>query len=146
MRNRANKVFLHPEDYSILKTIEAKKSNTVTWINDLADPLHFGNWGGLITKIIYFIGGMAISALILTGIWIFVKRNAKKRIKKKTHIFWKVTNWAIVLVMNLFMFGGIKKVHLASTKFMVILAITEIIVLYFTWYLFVYKTKKASKD
>lgn len=146
VRNRANRVFLHPEDYSVLKIQDASKIPTITWLNDIADPLHFGNWGGLITKIIWFIGGMALSGLVLTGIWIFVKRNANGKIKKKKYGIWKYINWIIVGVMNFYMFVILKTRYLASTKMLTVLAVSILILLFLTWYLFVYKIKISSKN
>ena len=73
VRNRANRVYLHPTTFEVLKVQRASSLPTVTWLNDIADPLHFGNWGGLITKIIWFLLGLGISSLVLTGIfWLFI--------------------------------------------------------------------------
>ena len=46
VRNRANRVYLNPETYEVLKVQRASELPTVTWLNDIADPLHFGYWGG----------------------------------------------------------------------------------------------------
>ncbi|MEM6633619.1 MAG: PepSY-associated TM helix domain-containing protein, partial [Bacteroidota bacterium] len=60
----------------------------------IADPLHFGYWGGLITKIIWFFGGLSISGLVLTGIWISLKRKVKDRQRRKAQRLgvWKYVN------------------------------------------------------
>ncbi len=73
VRNRANRVYLHPLSYEVIKVQKAEESSTVMWLNDIADPLHFGYWGGLLTKILWFLGGLGISGLVLTGIWISLK-------------------------------------------------------------------------
>ncbi len=85
VRNRANRVYIDPYRYDALKVQKAENINTVTWINDIADPLHFGYWGGWITKIIWFIFGMTITMLTITGPWIYWKRTAyiKKRLQGK---------------------------------------------------------------
>ncbi|TYP92171.1 putative iron-regulated membrane protein [Fodinibius salinus] len=47
-------------------------------------PLHFGNWGGIIIKILYSLFGIAPAVLSITGFIIWQKRNRqKKRIKQK---------------------------------------------------------------
>lgn len=83
VRNRANRVYVHPLTYEVIGVQDAKNIDTITWLNDIADPLHFGNWGGLITKIIWFLGGLGISALVLTGIWSSLKRKVKNLQKVK---------------------------------------------------------------
>ena len=138
-RNGANQVFLHPLDYSVLKTQEAIKISKIAWLNDVADPLHFGNWGGLITKISWFIDGMAISSLILTGIWMYTKRTSKRK-KKKAKI-WLYLNWSIVAGINFYMFKSLGNRYLASDKFLLILSLFILISIFLTWYLFIKKIK-----
>lgn len=47
VRNRANRVYLHP---NTLEVISVQNANTIAkraWLNDIADPIHFGTWGGI---------------------------------------------------------------------------------------------------
>lgn len=110
VRNRANRVYMHPLTYQIIKVQKASELNTVTWLNDIADPLHFGNWGGLLTKISWFVGGIAISGLILTGIWIALKRRQKSG--RGISAFWKYLNWGLTLLIFVSMFFMLKKQYL----------------------------------
>lgn len=77
VRHRANRVYINPHTFEVIQVQKADEINTVTWINDIADPLHFGYWGGLITKAIWFLLGAGLSSLILTGPWLYVKRRLK---------------------------------------------------------------------
>jgi uncharacterized iron-regulated membrane protein len=43
----------------------------------MADPLHFGTWGGMTTKIVWFVFGLAMTALSVTGIVIYSVRLKK---------------------------------------------------------------------
>ena len=77
VRHRANRVYIDPHTGEAIYVQRADEINTITWLNDIADPLHFGYWGGLITKVIWFILGLALSALALTGPWLYLKRRHK---------------------------------------------------------------------
>ena len=141
VRNRANRVYLHPQTFEVLKVQEASKISTITYINDIADPLHFGNWGGLLIKILWFIGGMALSSLILTGIWIYIKRNSKGKNKKKKSKFWIYINWSVVAILNFYMFTSLKTRYLASYNLLIVLGMCMLLFIFLTWYFFVKKMR-----
>ncbi len=74
VRDRANAVSLDPVDVSVVGIQQSNDINTVAYLNELADPLHFGFFGGLPTKLIWFAFGLAISGLSLSGVWLTWKR------------------------------------------------------------------------
>ncbi|WKN30179.1 PepSY-associated TM helix domain-containing protein [Porifericola rhodea] len=78
VRYRANRVYINPHNQELLKVQKATEINSITWINDIADPIHFGYWGGLLTKLIWFVFGLALSSLVLTGPWLYLKKRRKK--------------------------------------------------------------------
>ncbi|TDF41777.1 PepSY domain-containing protein [Alteromonadaceae bacterium M269] len=80
VRSRANRVFLDPEDGSIIKVQKSKEIGWVAYINEIADPLHFGNIGSLTTKLIWFFFGVLLTGMSVTGVLMTYKR------LKKTHI------------------------------------------------------------
>src|SRR5690606_23388898 len=57
VRARANRVYVDPMTYEVLAVQDAQHLGTVMYLNDIADPMHFGYWGGLTTKFIWFILG-----------------------------------------------------------------------------------------
>ncbi|MEM7107678.1 MAG: PepSY-associated TM helix domain-containing protein [Bacteroidota bacterium] len=142
VRNRANRIFLHPLTLEVIGIQEAKKISTVTWLNDIADPLHFGYWGGIITKIIWFIGGMAISGLVLSGIWVALKRTAHyQKPKRKT---WKYINYVFTGLMLFFMYGTLITRYSASSLSIVIISLIMLILVVSSWYIFDYRLRKKS--
>jgi uncharacterized iron-regulated membrane protein len=50
---------------------------------ETADVIHFGTWGGLASKILYFVFGLLLSALVLTGAYLHVKRQERQHGPKR---------------------------------------------------------------
>ena len=81
-RDRANKVYLHPFSGEVVKIQKAEDLNTIELITDIVDPPHFGTFGGLTIKIIWFFFGLILSFSILAGIYIWYKKRAQRLITK----------------------------------------------------------------
>jgi len=74
LRQRANRVFLDPVSMEVLSVQRDTDISWTAYLNEMADPLHFGNFGGLPTKLIWFVFGLAMTGLSLTGLWLTWKR------------------------------------------------------------------------
>ena len=144
VRNRANRVYMHPLNHEVLKVQNARSVPVVTWLNDIADPLHFGYWGGLWSKILWFIGGLAISGLVLTGIWFSQKRILKMRKVKKSQKLglWKYINWGLVGLITYLMYHIMITRYNASANALISVSVSWIVLLIGTWYVFVYRMQK----
>ncbi|MEM1380387.1 MAG: PepSY-associated TM helix domain-containing protein [Pseudomonadota bacterium] len=81
-RERSNTVYLDPESLEVLKVLRWRDSNTFVQLNEMADPLHFGFFGGLPTKLIWFVFGVFMTGLSITGVWLTWKRLKSTAISK----------------------------------------------------------------
>ncbi|MFQ6552559.1 PepSY-associated TM helix domain-containing protein [Aestuariibius insulae] len=82
LRDRANRVFLDPASAEIIQVQRAEEIGWLAWLNEMADPLHFGDFGGLTTKLIWFTFGIALTSLSLTGVWLTARRLRALRITR----------------------------------------------------------------
>jgi len=74
VRDRASHVFIDPYNGAVLARQHASAIGPVKRWVDTADPLHFGNFAGLWSKLPYLLFGTAMSLLAATGIWLRWKR------------------------------------------------------------------------
>ncbi len=75
VRPRANRVSLDPADGSVLQVVRSNSSGVLAYVNDLADPLHFGDMGRLLSvKLVWFVFGAVLTSLSLTGVWLTYRR------------------------------------------------------------------------
>ncbi len=85
-RDRANKVYLNPFSGEVVKIQKAADLNTIELVTDIVDPSHFGTFGGLTVKIIWFFFGLILSFSILTGTYIWYKKRTHRLITKSERI------------------------------------------------------------
>ncbi|MEM6538311.1 MAG: PepSY-associated TM helix domain-containing protein, partial [Pseudomonadota bacterium] len=57
IRSRANRVFLDPGSLEPIHVQRSQEIGVMAYLNEMADPLHFGFFGGLPTKLVYFVFG-----------------------------------------------------------------------------------------
>lgn len=74
VRDRVNGVWIDPRDGRILRVSRGEELSMHQRISEMADPLHFGTWGGMATKIIWFLFGVLMTGLSVTGVIIYSLR------------------------------------------------------------------------
>lgn len=74
VRERANAVMLDPDREAVVEVVRGEELSLHQRISEAADPLHFGTWGGLATRIAWFLCGLALTGLAVTGVLIYALR------------------------------------------------------------------------
>lgn len=79
VRPRANAVWVDPATAEVLLTTDGREMNLHQRIGEMADPLHFGDFGGYWTKVPWFLFGVLMTGLSLSGAAIYSLRIARER-------------------------------------------------------------------
>jgi len=74
VRDRVNGVWIDPADGRVVEVTRGETLSLHQRISEMADPLHFGTWGGMATKIAWFLFGAVMTALSVTGVMIYSLR------------------------------------------------------------------------
>lgn len=77
VRDRANGVAIDGKSGRVLMTLDGRELTAHQRISEMADPLHFGTFGGLATKVIWFLFGTILTGMSVTGTIIYARRLAK---------------------------------------------------------------------
>lgn len=76
VRDRTNGVFIDPAHGRVVQVVKGEQLNAHQRISEMSDPLHFGTFGGMTTKILWFVCGAILTALAVTGAMIYSMRLA----------------------------------------------------------------------
>lgn len=79
VRPRSNAVRVDARTSQVLLTTDGRDLGLYQRIGEMADPLHFGFFGGYWTKIPWFLFGLAMTGLSLSGAGIYSLRIARER-------------------------------------------------------------------
>lgn len=138
VRYRANRVILDPNTYEVLQVQKAEETHTLKTINNIADPLHFGNFGGLFTKVIWFIFGAFISYLVASGLWIYLKRTTRR---SKGNYKFLYFNFIVFAVLQFFMYQKLIFIYKISFFNHVIILLFWLFFLALFYYVYVHRIK-----
>jgi uncharacterized iron-regulated membrane protein len=74
VRDHANAVWLDPTSLEVLQVDRGEEMSLHRRIAEMADWLHFGTWGGLATRLVWFCCGLLLTALPVTGVFVYALR------------------------------------------------------------------------
>ena len=100
VRDRSNKVYVDPVTGEVAYAQRASDLSAYWYWSNMADPIHFGHFGGWITKMLWVIFGFVLSFLSLGGTWMYVKRIAAKSSPNSFRSM-KVSIYTSLVVMGL---------------------------------------------
>ncbi len=78
VRPRANRVFVDPYNGEVLAVYRGERLPLAyRWVHT-ADPLHFGNFAGLTSKLIWLFFGLVSCGLMITGSYLWLRRHQQR--------------------------------------------------------------------
>ncbi|CBL46105.1 Uncharacterized iron-regulated membrane protein [gamma proteobacterium HdN1] len=75
-------VFINPWDGTIVSTQDPSLMGIVQRLPHLADPLHYGTFGGLASKLVWCFSGLVLSSLSISGFIVWYQRIFRRQRKK----------------------------------------------------------------
>lgn len=109
VRSRANQVAFNSDNDDLVLGRTGTELSAHARISEAADPLHFGTFGGTVTRYIWFFFGMAITTLSISGVYLYGLRVIRVQGESATSSVYK-SSWR---GMNLLKWAGIAAVFVS---------------------------------
>ncbi len=84
VRPRANTAFVDPASLAIIGGYRGEELDLHTRISEASDPLHFGYFGGIVSKTIWFVFGVMMTAMSVTGLVVNAARLRRSLLESAT--------------------------------------------------------------
>ena len=97
IRERGNQINLDRRTGEVLLKSSTSDLSPYWLASNAVDPLHFGYFGGLTTKVIWFVFGLILCGLILSGTYLHIKKLHQKNGWQRHG--WSGTWWAVGITL-----------------------------------------------
>lgn len=74
VRERANVAWTDASTGKVVLTTDGRDLTAHQRLSEMADPLHFGTFGGVWTKLVWFVFGLALTSLAVSGVAVYALR------------------------------------------------------------------------
>ena len=78
VRERANVAWTDAVTGKVLLTTDGRALTAHQRLSEMADPLHFGTFGGIWTKLVWFAFGLVLTALAVSGVAVYALRLSRE--------------------------------------------------------------------
>jgi uncharacterized iron-regulated membrane protein len=90
VRERANAAWTEAATGEVVLLTDGRELTVHQRISEMADPLHFGTFGGVWTKLIWFAFGLAMTSLAVSGVAVYALRlSRERRVSSATATAWR---------------------------------------------------------
>jgi len=79
VRDRANKVYLDPKSGAVLQVEKIGGQGFWRRWDETANPLHFGDFAGLYSRLVWFVFGAGLTTLVFSGAWMYWRALRRER-------------------------------------------------------------------
>ncbi|WP_039986544.1 PepSY-associated TM helix domain-containing protein [Paraglaciecola mesophila] len=116
VRQRANFATFDPATGQPIQHQDGRDLSVHNRISEAADPLHFGQWGGMLSKVLYFVFGLFLTGLTVTGTYMYGMRVARisrhetkprRRIWRRALAHMKALGWVSAIGVCASIFYGV---------------------------------------
>jgi uncharacterized iron-regulated membrane protein len=79
-------IYFDQKSGAVIKRLDVREASWIEKMETIFQTIHFGQYGGLLIKIIYFIGGLSPGILSFTGIFLWLRRRKKASISTQEYV------------------------------------------------------------
>ncbi len=116
VRHRANQVLVNPLNGRVIEVWDSRTSPLSKRLFETADPLHFGDFGGMASKLVYFFFGFLTVAMSITGLWMWQRRNTRLQNKGLPYATMGVMRFVSIGIVTIALISGMIAIYIVTFR------------------------------